>query len=83
MGKFISPKNILCCLFFHTFCAFVLIFTSHIVVYFDYFLEYLGCYIDNGPERLFDKTPGDYIPNELSPIACMMACGEAMAFRWH
>lgn len=47
-------------------------------MFFFYSLEHLGCFLDSGDEQLFTISPGDYLPNELSPISCMLACGK----RW-
>ena len=38
-------------------------------------LEYLGCYADSTTSRVFANSPIDYIPTDLSPTSCMVACG--------
>ena len=40
------------------------------------YLEYLGCFLDAGSEHIFTISPGDYLPDDLSPISCMLACGK-------
>lgn len=42
--------------------------------------EYIGCYQEGEDDSLFIYTPGDYIPSELSPISCMIACGKNWLF---
>jgi len=46
---------------------------------FNFFAEYLGCFLDNGEKKLFTISPGDYTSDDLSPVSCMTACGR----RWH
>eukprot|EP00794_Sanderia_malayensis_P014077 gene14077-15546_t len=38
--------------------------------------EYVGCFKEDTNNRVFIYTPDDYRMNELSPIQCMVTCGQ-------
>ena len=39
------------------------------------FIEYLGCFAEDTEKRVFSHAAGDYQPDEISPVQCMVTCG--------
>ena len=50
-----------------------ILLTNHFLLY---FTEYLGCFHENVENRIFSFAPGDYRASDLSPIQCMVVCGQ-------
>ncbi|XP_065682979.1 polycystin family receptor for egg jelly isoform X2 [Hydra vulgaris] len=51
---------------------------SYLILYL--IIEFLGCYHDSKEPKLFNFSPGDYLPSDLTPFSCIEACGKHAHF---
>lgn len=40
--------------------------------------EHMGCFADKKEHPLFNTSPSDYEPGDMSPAACINACGKRL-----